>query len=279
MKIYSLTRLLYLPLILIIGYYLYQMTGSAYSDNSMVIVPVILLTILYISQAYIDNWWLKKNPPQLDAPMKAWLQKYLPYYNAYDDAQKAAFEKRLVLYVETREFKSIGTTELKEVPFDIKNIIASQGVRLCLGLDDYLIKDMDRIYLYKHPFPTPRHQHLHNVEIDVEDGLYIFSTELGLPGIIEPAKYYNIVLHGYAEAFVMLHQMISFPDVNKYGWERLELMMEISKEKVLSAIGYPQTDLLIVHIVCFFEFSIAYEKLFPDEYLQFTKIFNQVTVK
>jgi hypothetical protein len=279
MKIHSLTRLLYLPLMLIIGYYLYQMSTSDYSDHSMIIVAVVAITILYVSQAYIDNWWLNKNTPNLDEPMKVWLKRYLPYYNTYNASDQAAFDKRLVLYVETREFKSVGTTQLREVPYDIKNIIASQGVRLCLGLEDYLIKDMDRIYLYKHPFPTPKFNQVHNVEIDVEDGLYIFSTEIGLPGIVDPANYYNIVLHGFAEAFVRLHQVISFPDVNKYGWERLELIMEIGKNKVLTAIGLPQVDLLPVHIVCFFEYTNAYEKLFPEEYRQFTKIFNQQLLK
>lgn len=279
MKIYSITRLLYLPLLFIIGYYLYLMMGSDYEDHSMIIIAVILITVLYVSQAHIDNWWLKKNTPNLDAPMKSWLEKYSSFYNKLDAERKAQFEKRLVLYVETREFKSVGSTELREVPYDIKCIIASQGIKLCLGLDDYLIKDMDRIYLYKHPFPTPRNKNLHNVEIDVEDGLYIFSTELGLPGIVDTDNHYNIVLHGYAEAFVLLHQLIDFPDVNVLGWDRLELINQVSRKKITAAIGFEIIDLLPVHIVCFFEFTEAYEKLFSSQYHQFVKIFNQDLLK
>jgi hypothetical protein len=275
MNIHSLSRVLAFPFIIAVGYYIYKMFDSSFSDTSFVIIPVVALAIIYTSQAYIDNWWWKRNTPSIDPNIKQWLEKYLPYYNNYPDEKKALFEKRLVLYVETREFKSIGQDELKDVPFDIKNIIATQGIRLCLGLSDYLIKDMDRIYMYKHPFPSPKFQFLHNVETNIEDGIYIFSTERGLPGIVNPKEYYNIVLHGYAEAFVSLYPELSYPDVKKYGWSKLELIHGFYKNKILEATGFGDLDLLPVHIVFLFEFTDQYQKVFPEEFNQFCLLFNQ----
>jgi Mlc titration factor MtfA (ptsG expression regulator) len=278
MKVHSISQIIAVPLVILLGYYLYIMFYDN-ADTFMVIVPTVLLAVLYVSAGQIDYWWMKKNVPAMDDKMKQWFEANSPYYNSLATEDMTKFENRLVLYVNAREFKSVGSTELREVPFDIKNIIASQGVRLGLGLEDFLIKDLDRIYMYKHPFPTPKKQYLHTVESDIEDGMLIVALDYALPGIINPYQHYNIVLHGYAEAFVAYHPEIDWPDVNHYGWTRLELINGIFSGRIEKTIGENTSQFLPIHIVAFFEFSDQYDKMFTTEYKQFAKIFNQDPAK
>ncbi|MBK8701605.1 MAG: hypothetical protein IPN29_19460 [Saprospiraceae bacterium] len=275
MKIYSFSKLISLPLILATGYFLVKLFQPGSAGSVFIFIPVVLLTVLYVFHGQIDYWWLQKNTPPLDPKIREWLVTYAPYYHNYTEELKLKFEKRLVLYTEARAFQFVGSKEMRDVPFDIKHIISSQGVRLCLGLNDFLIGDMDRIFLYKHPFPTPRFKFLHTVESDIEDGVFIFSTEQGLPGIVNPAMYYNIVLHGYVEAFIMLHPGLNYPDVSAYNWEDLEQINGINHQLILRTCGYAELNPLIIHIVCFFDHSKAYKSLFPMEYDAFCLIFGQ----
>ncbi|MBK7220216.1 MAG: hypothetical protein IPH94_02420 [Saprospiraceae bacterium] len=147
MKIHSFSKVLALPLVILTGYYLYLLFQPGVSNTVSIFIPVILLTFLYVFHGQIDYWWMQKNPPELDVKMKEWLSTYLPYYNSYSEIRRKEFENRLVLYVEARSFQSVGTTELRAVPFDLKNIIASQAIRLTIAQKDFLIGDMDRIFL------------------------------------------------------------------------------------------------------------------------------------
>jgi hypothetical protein len=276
MRIYSFSKVLSLPFILSALYFaagIFGLMGSG--ETWYIIIPVVALVVIYTFYPQIDYWWLKKYPPVLEQRMKTWFENHLPYYNAYSDAQRGEFDKRICLYVEAREFKSVGEKELKEVPYDIKCIQASQGVRLCLRLPDYLIKNLDRIYSYKHPFPSPRFQFLHTIEHEIEDGILISSLEHALPGITNPDRYYNIMLHGYAEAFVLLHPNMPWPTNHEDDWQKLELIHPVlSKDNVTKTTGFASLDLMPVHIVAFYEFNNKYKLVFEKEYDIFAKIFN-----
>ena len=275
MKIYSISRLLSLPLILAAGYFLYLLFQPGASNTVYIFVPVVLLVTLYIFHGQLDFWWMKRHTPPLDPKILSWIKEYLPYYHRYTESEKREFEKRLVLYVEARSFQSVGSKELRTVPFDIKNIISSQVVRLMLGHDDFLLGDMDRIYLYKHPFPTPRKQYLHTVETDTEDGMLIFSTEQGLPGIVNPSMYYNIILHGYAEAFLALYKNHKFVHIDQIGWDGLEQIQGINANIIQRTCGIQELDFRVVHLVAFFDFADQYARLFPEAYKEWTIITKQ----
>lgn len=275
MKIHSFSKLLALPLVVATAYFLYLIFEPGSPHTVYIFIPVLLLTALFVFHGQIDYWWLKRNTPALDQKMKEWLTTYSPYYRQLDADQMKIFEDRLVLYVEGRSFQSVGTKELKDVPYDIKIIIASQAVRLLLGQKDFLLGDMDRIFLYKHPFPSPRYPFLHTVETDPEDGVLIFSTEQGLPGIVSPALYYNIVLHGYASSFFDLNPSIRLPEVSAIDWLDLERMEYVNGKNILRTCGYPQLDMRAVNTVLFFEFPEEYRRYFPAAYAELVSVFKQ----
>ena len=255
MRIYSLSKVLSFPLVAIASFLvLFTFAGYQSEYSIWIFVPVLLIVVLYIFHGVIDFWYLERNPIPLDKQMKDWFKTYSPFYNGLNDEEQSLFENRLSLYVNGREFKSVSTQELKEVPFDLCCIISSQAIKMSRGMSDYLIGDMDRIYVYKHPFPSPAFQFLHTVETHHEDGLIVLSTEQALPGIVNPKEHYNITMHAYAEAFTRLHPEFEYPNVSHHGWDDLEIVLHISKDRILKTIGFESVDIVLCHIVAFFDF-------------------------
>ena len=267
-----------MPLIVVAGYYLYLLFQPGVNNTVYIFIPVVLLTLLYVFHGQIDYWWMQNNPPEVDIKIRDWLTAYLPYYNTYSEMRRREFEKRLVLYVEARSFQSVGTTELRPVPFDLKNIIASQAIRLTIAQKDFLLGDMDRIFLYKHPFPSPKHPFLHTVEVDEEDGVLIFSSEQGLPGIVNPSMYYNIVLHGYIQAYLALHPKLALKEVRAIGWDDLEKIDGINSNLIIKTCGFEDLDLRVVNTVVFFEFYEQYVAWFPKAYDELCGVFGKKPV-
>lgn len=275
MKIHSLSKVLSLPLILLAGYFLvYEFNQSSY-DSAWIFLPVVLLTMLFVFHGDIDHWWLEKHPIVLDEQIKLWLNKYSKFYQNLDDQQRAEYEKRLELYLSGREFKAVGTKENRDVPYDIRAAIASQGITMCFGLDDYLIGDLDRIYIYKHPFPSPTYQFLHTVESHGEDGMLILSLKHAIDGILNPKENYNITMHGYADAFIKIKKQSNLPSISEADWPTLETILGIKKERILKTMGFESISILPVHVVAFFEDKEAYAEQFPMKYNRLKTIFNQ----
>ena len=275
MRIYSLSKVLSLPLILAAGYIIYyHFTGYNSEYSILIMIPALLLVVLYIFHGQIDFWWLSRNPIPLDPKIKEWFKKHSPYYTNLTESERIQFEHRLNLYVEGREFKSVGTSELKDVPYDLKMIIASQAIMLTANHTDFLIGDVDRIYVYKHPFPSPQHKFLHTVETHVEDGIILLTSEYALPGISHQDQFYNIALHAFSEAFMEVHPDYDYPTVHQHGWEGIEKVSGLTKEKILKTSGYETLDLLVVHTVCYFDYTDLYKEQFPIEFQAFQSIYN-----
>lgn len=237
------------------------------------IIPLLILTAIFVFHGNIDFWWLEKHPLVLDQPIKDWLLKYDSYYQSLDSESRAKYDNRLTLYMNGRSFSSVGS-EMHEVPNDIQGIIASNVVKMMIGLDDHLLGDMDRIFLYKHPFPSPRYQFLHTVETDAEDGVLIFSMEHLIPGVMYPDKFYNIAMHGYAEAYQHVFNKTDFTFLDEISWEQLELIGGLTKEQILQTIGFNDTYISTVAINHYFTHPIRFKQVLPLHYNRLKNHFN-----
>lgn len=234
-----------------------------------VFIPVILAVSIYVFSGPLDHWWRTKFPLKLDEPIRKWLNKYFPPYVLFSDSQKVKFEERLTLYIEGRLFQAVGA-EMEEVPYDFKAMIAAHGVHMALGFDDYLIGDMDRIYMYKHPFPTPKHHPLHSVEVDLEDGVIIINTEQLTNAVIFPDQYYNVAYHAYAESMIFVHKLKNLPD----SWHDLPLVNGFTPELVQHHVGMPVSNPSIAHVALFFTNPESYKALSPKHYNTIAQAFK-----
>ncbi len=274
MRIHSLSRILSLPIALSILTVLYVSYELEY-QNAMIwiLFPLVIATAVVIFQGQIDFWWNERNPVPLDPPISDWLKKYDPYYTSLETNQRQNYDNRLVMYMQGRAFVSVGR-EHHDVPNDIQAIIASNAVKMLISKKDYLLGDMDRIYLYKHPFPTPRHQFLHTVETDIEDGVFIFSLEHLVPGMINPKEHYNIAMHGFAEAFQRVFPKEDFTYLDQITWDQIEEVGYHSKDKILKTIGFNQTDITTVAINHFFTHPRRFNLMIPAAYERLIRQFG-----
>ncbi len=274
MKIHSFSKVLaVIAAIPLLVFMFYTFDGRSQWAVYGLVPCLIVLVAIYVGHGEIDYWWIKRHPLTLDKQLKEWLQQYDPFYKSLSADEKIRFETRLVLYLEARMFKSVGS-EHHDVPHDIKAVIAGQAVRISFYHKDHLIGDYDRLFLYKHPFPTPRMKFLHTVETEHEDRMIILSMEHAIPGIVNRQEYYNIVMHAYAEAFAKVHQRFDWPDGKIEDWNGITQILGITKEKIESTIGYTQQDILPVLIVAYFYDQELFAKYLPEYVMRFKDIFD-----
>lgn len=273
MHIHSFSKILGLPLSIltvVIAYLSYDLDGYI---SAWVFLPVICIVAVYVFHGPIDHWWLTKYPVPFDPRLKTWLDRFFPYYQKLSDEDKRLFEYRMILYLDARLFKSVGA-EQRDVPEDIKCMIAAHGILMGLYHKDYLIGDMDRVFVYKHPFPSPAHPYLHNVEIHVEDGVIILSLEQLTNSILHPDQYFNIGFYAYAEAFTATQKNIVFPEVTEESWYDLTDISGFSRELIFQHIGLNTVHLLSVHITVYFVFKERYKAILPEYFITLDRIFN-----
>lgn len=272
MQIHSLSKALSFPFVLMGVGVLYYSSVTDRNASIWVLVPVFFLVSIYVFHGLIDHWWLTKFPIQFDPKLRDWLERYFPFYNRLDDDKKSIFEKRMGWYLDGRMFASVGK-EQRDVPEDIKCMIAAHGIAMNMGKKDYLIGDVDRIYLYKHPFPTPMNHKLHTVETNLEDGVIILSLEQVSLAIVKPLEAYNVAYHAYAEIYIGIYPKESYPDCTD-TWAGLEKVSGLSKETILLQTGLEVIPILPVHITLFFSHQEAYKQYFPLHYERFSHIFQ-----
>jgi len=274
MRIHSISKFLGLPIVILTLVILYQSWSSNSQLSAYLLVPALFTVVIYVFHGPLDHWWLTRFPLPFDPKLKEWLEKYFVFYQKLDQHLKREFEYRTGLYLDARMFKSVGS-EWRDVPEDIKLMVAAHGVYMCLKLDDYLIGDMDRIFLYKHPFPTPINHRLHSVETNLEDGVIILSLEQLTNAVLNPEDYYNVAFHAYAEAFAGMNGQLSFPDCSM-TWPQIESISGWTKEIIMNQTGLDNISLLPVHITLFFSKSSQYKNRMPEHYEKFCAIFNQI---
>lgn len=210
----------------------------------------------------------------LDPPIIDWLDKYDRYYSGLTADQQVEMHKRAALYERGRSFEAVSFEEKNDVPFDIRCIIASQVVKMSLHHEDYLMGDMDRIYVYKHPFPSPRYKFLHTYETQIEDGVMIFALDYLLPGLQQPEQFYNICGHGIAEAYIKVYPAANYPSADDLHWSEVEEMSGFTKTQIMKVLGYPAIDLLPIYIMYYFTLPDRLQEVNRGVYHQLVGVFG-----
>lgn len=247
MSIHSISHLIASPFGLALLYLGYNsLTIDNYPYSIWMVVPITVLVLLYLFKPQLDYWWHTKFPIKFDKELSEFLASKNPYYASLEGEEKIKFEHRLNLYMEARDYKAIGANEQKDIPYDMKAMLASIPTQLTMHKEDYLIGDMDRIFLYKHPFPTPSKQFLHTVESHVEDGVFIFSLNEWQAATHEPKRFYNNIWYGYMDAFLKVFNDDT-NSIEPYAtFQNIEKIGKYTEEYILRILGLKAVDPLVV---------------------------------
>lgn len=259
MRIYSFSKVLAFPVFIMVLGILYFEYEERFSTGYWILLPVVLGVAIYTYKNHIDYWYLKQFPMKLDKEVLDLLNSYVPFYRELDEENKEKYHNRLSIYISGRGFKSVGS-EMKDVPYDIRAMISTNAIQLTFYKEKFLIGDFDHIFIYKHPFGSPRFKFLHTVETEVEDGVIIYSLEQLIPGITNPELYYNIGMHGYAEAYIKSNPTANFPEKIEADWFDVLAISGISKKQILATIGFESVDILVVMITLYFTYPQKFRK-------------------
>ncbi len=275
MKIHSIAFLIAVPFIVLAiyaGYHVFFMDNAGMFPYLMIFV--IIITVIYVFSPQIDFAWYSQYPRELNEKEKLFLTEVSSFYNTLDDEQKVIFEQRLYVFIRSKEFKFV-RKEHKELPEDMKLVIAVNAIRVSLGQQKYLYNGFDRYYVYGHAFPTPDKQFLHSVEVNYEDKIVIFNMENLIKGLNIKNRIFNIGIFAFVDIFLHLHTENKYRDIDKSDfWEKIETISGLNKESIINTIGYEPESYYSIIFTFFFMFPGESQKEYPELYQDFLTTFN-----
>jgi Mlc titration factor MtfA (ptsG expression regulator) len=267
-----LSRVIAAPFIIMAIGFLYLAWEEDPSYATWIIGPVLALAAVYVLQPQIDWWWYKRNPPKLDPPIRRMLDRFILFYRRLLPDEQTRFRQRVALFMIAKDFKPMA---MEDVPEDAKALIAINAVQLTFGMEDYLMNDYENFVLYPHPFPSPQYpKHIHHSETFHEDKVILYSLELLLPGTLQPHQYYNIGMHELAGVFINSFPTRTLPDIREEHWPTIEQIAGTSRQRITEHIGLPHVNVQQVAIVCFFNFTDKFLRLWPEMYEKLSTYFN-----
>lgn len=273
MRIYRFSNILSIPFAAVLLYFLSLLLKDTHDIRAAyAVVPLAFLVLIYLFQPQIDYWWLGKYPVEIDDDILKLISRVNPKYRSMNSSDKSEFHRRLLLYINGREFLAKGMEKDTGVPYDIKCLIAQIPVSMSFTEKDFLIKEYDRIILYKHAFPSPVYKFLHTYETHHEDGVIIFSLEHMEAAFFNKEHFYNVAWHAFAEAYIQsrkLSEKLSFTDD---AWNSFQEISGFDKDKISATIGFPDPDPLTVGLVHYFVYPDKFRTTWSEKYSQLSRI-------
>ncbi len=236
-----------------------------YGVGVWIIPPVIILTAIYVFSPQLDWWWYKRNPPDLDPKLKAFLHRVSPFYRALGEEGKDRFEKRVFFYLLGNDFSGMNMED--GVPEDMKAAIAVYPVTMTFSQEDFMLNPFERIVLYKHPFPSPNMKFLHASETNQEDGVILFSIEQLLQSQLNPSAFIDIGFYEYAHVYTYKFGD-TMPELHlkEEYWEVVKQVNGIKKEAISKFTGFEEPSLLGGLTAVYFTNPAKLKELYPEVY-------------
>ncbi len=276
MKIHSLSYLIATPFVILVsvlGYFVFLENQNQYVIPLLIFV--IIIVALYMFQPQIDFYYYKKNPRLLGHKDRLLLKNVSSFYNSLNETQREKFEKKVYIFMRAKDFKWV-KKEKENLPQDMKLLVAANAIQISMALEDYLYSEFDNYFVYSHPFPTPDKQFLHSVEVNFEDKTAIFDLDAIMKSQNIDNKVFNVALFAFAEIFIHLYPNKNYPDIDKNTfWTNIESISTITKDSIISTIGYEPEPLLPVLIVIFFMYPDDFKSVLPNQYDNLCVIFQK----
>lgn len=238
-------------------------------------VPFMIISaLIFILAPQINWWWYSRNPPELSAELRTFLERCSGFYRRLSRAEQRRFRGRVALFNMGTDWEPMAFPE-DSLPPDVQVAIAAQAVTLTFWREQFLFDKFEKVILFPRPFPTPEHPHDHASELHESDGCLLFSAEQVMLAFAKPTTWYNVAMHEYAKAFALQYPGEGWPSFSAENiWENLEAASGMPRAHVESVIGLAGVDTLPVAVHHFFIFPDRFAAVFPQENQALAKIFS-----
>jgi hypothetical protein len=257
------------PFALIGGYLLYEMLYNYQYDWSYyLIIPVLAIAAALALNPQIDEigykLWKPKADPTIQkiilasSPSSSWI--YSEDYNVF-------FSKSLD-QIRVTDFMGM---KVDDIPTDVKVMCIFPGLLLDYLFGTKLLKEYDRVVLYKSPFPSPQFNEWHTSEVHHEDGMIIMSLAHLIPNYSRAHDFYHICWDAWLRAFFLHHPELTnksiMSETTQWGKPNLDI---ISARKYL---GLNHVDDVMIN----WQALLNYPELFREKHPKsFELIVNQM---
>lgn len=207
------------------------------------------------------------------------LQGYNPYYKSLDARNRERFLKRVITFMETKEFRYVDLAGTEQMPL----LISAAAVQLTFGLSHYLLDYFTTIYVLKDNYRYGTYNIPFEGHVS-EDGIYLswnnfirqFSDytdgqNVGLHEMAHALTYVNFtVREGEDDSF--RKKFYDFSPVARPVFQRMQAG-EITLLNQYAASSYE--EFWAVCIETFFERPAAFREQLPDLYFALCNLLNQ----
>ena len=257
-----LSKYLYIPFVLL-GIALLYLTWEVGERFAVYLIPVVLIVAtIYILSPQIDWWAANRKTPVLDEPLQKLLSR-MPFFFGLSAKEKTLFAQRVVLFMMAKDWQVRG---METIPEDAKFAVAVSALQLSFRDKNYLLDPFEHVVFYPTIFPSPMYPKIwHSSEIELEDGVVIFSLEHLMKGFLKPRQYFS---SGIYESARMRMHLRGRPkvDLDDDFWERVQAIGPFYRAYIEQWVGLPESelDLQAVLLVYYFSFTDAFRQMEPD---------------
>jgi Mlc titration factor MtfA (ptsG expression regulator) len=226
---------------------------------------------------------LNKNGPEKRADLKyseQILSSKFVYYQRLNDTDKTKFLKRLVNFIDTKDFQGCGGIELTQ---EMIVLISASAIQLTFGLDEFLLDHFSKIFVYPNVYYSRINKQYHKGETNLA-GAIVLSWNHFLEGYNKPHDKVNLGLHEMAHA--LRFDKFKNDDYDYFFNTYFDKWQAIAKDEFKRTKdgsspffreygGTNANEFFAVCVESFFESPAGFKKLHPEIYKHMCILLNQ----
>jgi Mlc titration factor MtfA (ptsG expression regulator) len=257
----KLSRLLFVILGIPLAIFAYQAFTSN-GENALWMVPfLVAIAIVYVMAPQIDWHFSRRYPPKLPKEFIKSLEIAFPFYADLDQEGKRTFQNRVSWIGMAKDFTPKPD---HSIPFDVSHGIASCIAALTFHFEDFVIKNYEKVIVYKTSFPSPAFpKHVHACEINHEDKVILLATDKFMLGQNRPNEYFNTALYIWSLALEHYANELVFPEDTL---DKVASVMKFSPAAIKKYIGLPELNNFGLLSTCYFMRPKEMEHQIPQLY-------------
>ncbi len=210
------------------------------------------------------------------------LAKYFPYYQQLLLPQKKEFLKRVMQFMQQKQFIPRG---FKPVTLEMQAMIAASAVQLTFGLPEVSLAHFKRILIYADDYYSTITRKYHRGEVNPRLQAIVLSWKSFVEGYADVTSGRNVGLHEMAHA-LELENMIEnedyqfFPTEAQQCWKGLVpyYIEKIKRGEASFFRDYAATnaqEFFAVTVEYFFENTVEFERQHPELFYTLATLLNQ----